>query len=340
MNMSEVRLIPYQVEEIVDELTNVPHGVQMIEAPEVWDEADRGQGNVVAVIDTGCQTTHPDLQHCIIDGRNFTSDYNGDADNYLDNNGHGTHVAGTIAASGSSDGVAGVAPNAKLLILKVLTGQGSGRMTWIVDAIRYAVDWRGPDGEKVRVISMSLGGPQGTDELHEVVKYAVDHDVSVVCAAGNEGDDNENTNEYSYPGAYNEVIQVGAMDFTRKLARFTNTNAEIDLVAPGVNILSTFPDNRYAKLSGTSMATPHVSGALALLNNMSQKEFNRNLTEAELYAQLVKRTIPLGYTKRGVGNGLLTLALQEKLKHLFEPYTALWENEVKHEVGILTTERK
>lgn len=87
------------------------------------------------------------------------------------------------------------------------------------------------------------------------------------------------------------------------------------------------------------MATPHVSGALALLNNISQKEFSRNLSEAELYAQLIKRTIPLGYTKRGVGNGLLTLAIQDKLKNLFQPYTELWEHEIKNEVGILTTQR-
>ncbi|MCF6136391.1 S8 family peptidase [Pseudalkalibacillus berkeleyi] len=337
--MSEVRLIPYHVEEIVDELKNVPSGVKMIDAPNVWNQADKGNGNVVAVIDTGCQTSHPDLKDRIIGGRNFTTDYNKDPNNYLDNNGHGTHVAGTVAATGTTDGISGVAPLADLLILKVLTGQGSGRMTWIIDAIRYAVDWEGPNGEKVRVISMSLGGPQSTPQLHEAVKYAVENDVSVVCAAGNEGDNNEDTDEFSYPGAYNEVIQVGAMDFKRKMARFTNTNDEIDLVAPGVDILSTFPDNRYAKLSGTSMATPHVSGALALLLNITQNEFNRKLSEAEIYSQLIKRTIPLGYTKRGVGNGLLSLSIQDKMKNLFEPYTALWETEIKHDEGTLSGRR-
>ncbi|WP_349409806.1 S8 family peptidase [Pseudalkalibacillus sp. SCS-8] len=337
--MSEVRLIPYHIEEILEDMKTVPIGVQMIEAPIVWDKSEKGEGNVVAVIDTGCQTSHPDLKDRIIDGRNFTTDYNGDENNYLDNNGHGTHVAGTIAAIGGENHIAGVAPETKLLILKVLTGQGRGRMDWIVEAIRYAVDWEGPDGEKVRVISMSLGGPQGTNELHESIKYAVAQNVSVVCAAGNEGDNEESTDEFSYPGAYNEVIQVGAMNFQRKMARFTNTNAEIDLVAPGVNILSTYPDNKYAKLSGTSMATPHVSGALALLNNLTQKEFNRNLTEAELYAQLIKRTIPLGFSKRGVGNGLLTLGLPDKLETLFHPYTAIYENELKKDSEILSAQR-
>ncbi|MCF6409950.1 S8 family peptidase [Pseudalkalibacillus salsuginis] len=335
--MTDVRLIPYQVEEIIEELTNIPEGVQMIEAPELWDKADKGKGNVVAIIDTGCQTNHPDLEGRVIAGRNFTTDYNSDPDNYLDNNGHGTHVAGTIAAIGRDNRIAGVAPETNLLILKVLTKQGSGRMEWIVDAIRHAVDWTGPDGEKVKVISMSLGGPQGTDELHDVIKYAVDNHVCVVCAAGNEGDNQEDTDEFSYPGAYNEVIQVGAVDFQRRIARFTNTNDEIDLVAPGVNVLSTFPDNRYAKLSGTSMSTPHVSGALVLLNTLTAKEFGRFLTEPELYAQLIRRTTPLDYSKKAVGNGLLTLGLVDKLESLFNPYTKMWEKEGK---SILMAERR
>lgn len=335
--MTDVRLIPYQVEEIIEDLTNIPQGVEMIEAPDLWERADKGKGNVVAIIDTGCQTNHPDLEGRVIDGRNFTTDYNSDPDNYLDNNGHGTHVAGTIAAIGKDNSIAGVAPECGLLILKVLTKQGSGRMDWIVDAIRYATDWTGPDGEKVKAISMSLGGPQGTDELHQAIKDAVDHQICVVCAAGNEGDNQEDTDEYSYPGAYNEVIQVGAVDFQRNIARFTNTNDEIDLVAPGVNILSTFPDNRYARLSGTSMSTPHVSGAIALLSNLTTKEFGRELTEPELYAQLVKRTTPLDYSKKAVGNGFLTLGLVDKLENLFSTYTKMWEQENK---SILMAERR
>ncbi|WP_257348406.1 S8 family peptidase [Pseudalkalibacillus decolorationis] len=324
--MSEIRLIPYQVEEIISDLSNIPEGVQMIEAPLLWERTKKGKGNVVAVIDTGCQIEHPDLEDRIIDGKNFTTDFNSDVTNFSDNNGHGTHVAGTIAASGSGNGVAGVAPGANLLILKVLTGEGSGKYEWIINAIQYAVDWEGPNGEKARVISMSLGGPQDVPELHEVIKYAVNHNVSVVCAAGNEGDDRENTDEFSYPGAYNEVIQVGAIDFQRKLAKFTNTNAEIDLVAPGVKILSTYPDNRYARLTGTSMSTPHISGAIALLITLCEGEFERNLSEAEIYAQLIKRTTPIGFSKQGEGNGLLTLGLVDKIADLFTTHTKDWED--------------
>lgn len=323
--MSEVNLIPYKREEILESSSIIPEGIEMIEAPALWERASRGSGNVIAIIDTGCQTDHPDLKDRVIGGRNFTPDFNGDEENFTDNNGHGTHVAGTIAASETGSGVVGAAPEANLLILKVLSGQGGGKFAWIIDAIQYAVDWKGSKGERVRVISMSLGGPQDIPELHEVIKYAVDNDVSIVCAAGNEGDGRETTDEFAYPGAYNEVIQVGAVDFQRGIAEFTNTNDEIDLVAPGVEILSTYPENKYARLSGTSMATPHVSGALALLINLAESQFDRRMSEAEIYSQLIKRTTPIGYSKQAEGNGLLTLALIDKVGELFSTYTRNWQ---------------
>lgn len=317
--MANLHLIPYRVEEIAEQASQIPEGVRMIHAPEVWEDAQRGKGAIVAILDTGCQPDHPDLQDRIIDGKNFTSDFSGDALNFDDNNGHGTHVAGTVAASYREDGgIAGVAPAAHLLILKVLTGEGSGEYQGIIDGIHYAVDWRGPAGEKVSVISMSLGGPENVAELHVAIKRAMAAGIPVVCAAGNEGDDLHDTDEFAYPGAYGEVIQVGAVDFNRRIANFSNTNDEIDLVAPGTDIYSTFPGGKYASLSGTSMATPHVSGALALIKNISEKEFARDLTEAELYAQLVRRTMPLGYPKTAEGNGLLALDILNKIEQLFK----------------------
>ncbi|MCP3025761.1 S8 family peptidase [Halobacillus sp. A5] len=319
--MSKIRLIPYEVDEIVEVSSETPEGVKMVQAPEVWDRADKGSGSVIAVIDTGCQIDHPDLKNRIIGGRNFTSDYDGDEDNYDDNNGHGTHVAGTAAASSANDdGIFGVAPKANLLVVKVLSEDGSGDYQWIIDGIEYAIDWEGDNGEKVRAISMSLGGPSDVPELYEAVKRAVDEGIPVVCAAGNEGDDRHETDEFAYPGAYNEVIQVGAIDFNKEIAPFSNTNDEIDIVAPGVNILSTYLDSKYAKLSGTSMATPHVSGALALVTKVAEEQFDRRLTEAELYAQLVRRTIPLGYPKSAEGNGLLALAILDQFEQLFKAF--------------------
>lgn len=304
----KVELIPFKVHEIQEEASEIPQGIQMINAPYLWEAGKKGDGVVVAIIDTGCQTDHPDLAGRIIGGRNFTGDYSKNPNKYDDNNGHGTHVAGTIAAIENNAGVVGAAPLVKLLIVKVLDKNGSGSYQSIIDGINYAVAWRGSNGEKVRVISMSLGGPSDVAKLHDAVKNAVANDVLVVCAAGNEGDNNSSTNEYSYPAAYNEATAVGAVDFNKKMATFSDSNDNVDLVAPGVGILSTYIGGKYATLSGTSMATPHVSGAAALIINASESSFQRTLSETELYAQLIKKTVDLGFDKKSQGNGLLDLS--------------------------------
>lgn len=313
MAQKEVKLIPYTIQSIEDSKNETPEGVQLIQAPSLWERSDQGEGIVIAVIDTGIASDHSDLKDRIIGGRNFTTDYNGDVDNFEDNNGHGTHVAGTIAASLDGYGVVGVAPKAKLLSVKALTGTGSGNYEWIINAINYAVEWRGSQNERARVICMSLGGPNDVPELHKAIQYAVSQDVSVVVAAGNDGDGQEDTFEYAYPGAYNEVICVGAVNMDLEIAPFSNSNNEVDLVAPGVDVISTYLDNKFAKLSGTSMATPHVAGALALLINLSEKEFGRSLIESEIYAQLIRRTLPLDYRKSTEGNGFLLLNLVDQL---------------------------
>ncbi|WP_281393513.1 S8 family peptidase [Salicibibacter cibarius] len=310
--MKKARLIPFKRERVVTTSSEVPTGIEMVEAPMLWEAEEKGEGQVIAVIDTGCQTDHPDLQERIIGGRNFTTDYNGDETNFSDNNGHGTHVAGTVAATKTGNGVLGVAPRADLCILKALSEDGSGQMEWIIEAVRYAVDWRGPNEERVRVITMSLGSPEDVEQLHDVIQYAVEQEVSVVCAAGNEGDGEENTDEFAYPGAYNETIAVGAVNFDLETTEFTNTNDEIDLVAPGVNILSTYINGEYAELTGTSMSTPHVAGGVAMLINMAERDFERSLSEAEIYAQLIRRTTPIGYANQAEGNGFLTLGLVER----------------------------
>ncbi|QFQ28571.1 S8 family peptidase [Bacillus thuringiensis] len=308
---NEVGLIPFDVLEVVSEVREIPEGVKLINAPAAWEKSEKGKDVVVAVLDTGCQIDHVDLKDRIIGGRNFTTDNNSDPNNYTDMNGHGTHVAGTIAATENNQGVLGVAPQAKLLIVKVLGGpNGSGAYEWIINGVNYAVNWRGPNGEKVRVISMSLSGPVDNPELHQAVKNAVNNDVLVVCAAGNNGDDDHTTNELSYPGSYPEVVEVGAVDLERNAAPFSESNKNVDLVGPGVGILSTYKGGGYATLSGTSMATPHISGGAALIikHCESENEFGRTLSEDEIYAQLIKRTTALDESKRKVGNGLLDLA--------------------------------
>ncbi|MGV7002489.1 S8 family peptidase [Priestia megaterium] len=314
----DVRLIPHKLEALATETSEIPQGVKMVGAPAMWEKDEKGQDVVVAVLDTGCQTDHPDLINQVIGGKNFTDDFSGSDLKFDDNNGHGTHVAGTIAALQNGTGVVGVAPKAKLLICKVLGGDGSGSYDWIIEGIKYATNWRGKNGERVRVISMSLGGPDDVPALHQAVKDAVAQGILFVCAAGNEGDSKEDTYEYAYPGGYNEVIEVGAVDLSGRLSSFSNNNTEVDCVAPGEDIVSTYPGSQYAKLSGTSMATPHVSGVLAVLIHKAEFEFGRKLTEAELYAQLIKHTQALGFKKSSEGNGLVKLDTLERTDKLVQ----------------------
>ena len=286
----------------------IPDGINMINAPFMWSKGITGKNVKIAVIDSGCDIGHKDLTNRIIGGRNFTKEDNSNINKYQDYNGHGTHVCGTIAASKNNYGITGVAPDAQLLILKVLDRNGLGSMKSIVDAINFAIV------QKVDIISMSLGTSTDVPQLRNVIKKAVDSNILVVCAAGNEGDGIGRTEEFSYPAAYNEVISVGAIDFSKSAARFSNSNKEVDLVAPGVNIISTFLDGKYETLSGTSMATPHVTGFLALLIEWSKNEFGRKLTEVELYGHLIKNTTTLPILRTLQGNGLLFMNPNNILK--------------------------
>ena len=302
---------------------------------------------IVAVCDEGVKYTHPDLKDNMwvnereIPGNGIDDDKNGYVDdiyglnatkyngniswdrgkwkqdsngyNYFDgDSGHGTHVAGTIAAESKFTGVVGVAPKSSLMILKALDKHGRGEYKWITNAVNYAVN------QKVDIISMSLGGYVDDKNLHKAILKAVRSNILVVCAVGNEGDGSYSTDEYSYPASYEEVISVGAVDKKYNPAYFSNSNNFLDIMAPGVGILSTFKDGGYAVLDGTSMAAPHVAGALALIKNYSKTSFQRNLSESELYAQLIKYTLDLNYDKKSQGNGLLYLERPKPPKNLLK----------------------
>lgn len=295
-----MKLIPY----FNSNNNNNLNTAYFIKANKIWKKSEAGDGVIIAVIDTGVQRTHPFFKKSIIDGKNFTSDYNYNHLNYNDNNGHGTHVAGIIKQ---------VAPKAKLLVLKALSGHGNGNYNWIIEAIDFATQYKSMSQQRVNIICMSLGGPYPDEKLHQSIKSAIEQNISVVVAAGNEGDGSADTNEFVYPGYYNEVIQVGAIDYNLNTAYFSNTNNQIDLVAPGVNIYSSYLADQFTSLSGTSMAAPHVAGAIALLINKSKKLYGRELTGKEIYAQLIKRTVSLGYPKNIEGNGLIQLDLDNKI---------------------------
>ena len=276
----------------------IPSNISMINPFSLWNKNITGNGVKIAVLDSGC-ATHTDLEKNIIGGRNFTNEDKGNIDIYTDYRGHGTHVAGTICANGK---IKGVAPNAKLLILKVLDKNGNGNMESLVNAVNYAIS------QKVDIINMSLGCRVNISEFQDVIKKAINNNIVVVSASGNDGDGKSDTNEIDYPSYYEQVISVGAMDNKRLTAKFSNSNCYVDVLAPGVNIISTAPNNSYVTMDGTSMSCPHITGVMALLKEWGRNEFERDLSVMELYAQLIKNTTELnGINRKIQGNGMVFL---------------------------------
>ncbi len=229
----------------------LPWGVDRIDA----DLAiGKGNGVTVCIVDTGIDKTHPDLQANIVGGKNFVAKgASVDPTKWNDDNGHGTHVAGTIAAVDNSIGVVGVAPQASLLAAKVLNRQGSGYLSDVIAGIDYCVQ------SGAKVVSMSLGTSSDVQAVHNAVDAAYASGVLLVAAAGN-----DYGGPVSYPAAYDSVIAVSATDSNNNLASFSNVGPKVELAAPGVSVFSTWKDGTYATASGTSMAAPHVSGVAAL----------------------------------------------------------------------------
>jgi serine protease len=221
----------------------------------------KGGGVIVAVIDTGVDARHPDLKGRVLAGHDFLG--HGAVDRYVrpmtDRCGHGTHVAGTIAAGRNNGiGIAGAAPNVKILPVRVLDCGG-----WSSDVAKGIV-WAVNRG--ARVINLSLGGPGPDSALAKAVRYARSQGAVVVAAAGNNhGQCTTGRNRTVYPGATTGAIGVGAVDASFSHACFSNTGAYVDISAPGVGVLSTLPGDKYASWNGTSMATPHIAAAAALV---------------------------------------------------------------------------
>jgi type VII secretion-associated serine protease mycosin len=222
-----------------------------IHCDEAYGTGYHGSGVIVAVLDTGVDTEHPDLKANIINGYNFVDKNN----NVTDVNGHGTMVAGIIAAvANNSIGIAGVAPEVKIMPLKVISSQG-GSLIDIDLAILYAVN------NGARIISMSFGQNSSLGLATEsALNYAYQHGCVLIAGAGN-----DNNSEPFYPAAYDNVIAVSAIDQNNEKASFSNFGSYIDLCAPGVNVLSTNINGTYTYGSGTSFATPFVAGVAALL---------------------------------------------------------------------------
>ncbi len=222
-----------------------------------FGRGDRQTGKTVWVVDTGIDLDHPDLNVDTERSRSFVPG-NTSAN---DENGHGTHVAGIIAARNNSVGVTGVASGATVVALKVLNQLGEGRLSGIIQAVNY-VRQNGRAGD---VVNLSLGGEGTSATLENAVRQAANAGILFAIAAGNEG---ENSDNYS-PARVNHpnVFTVSAMDRNNNFASFSNFGPSVDVCAYGVRITSTYKDGRYATLSGTSMAAPHVAGLLLIRGN-------------------------------------------------------------------------
>lgn len=271
-------LLPYKRKDIlsVQQLQErLDWGVSSFEVPKAW-ESTKGEGITIAVLDTGCDLDHDDLKNNLLDGYNFvdpTKPPDDDAD-------HGSHVTGIICAEQNELGIVGVAPKAKVRPIKVLDKYGDGEIENVAKAIKWAVK------QKVDFISMSLGTFKPLRQLRLAIKEADRANIPVFVAAGNVG----KSEHLLYPANYPETIAIGAIDKDLKRADFSNTGKNLDFMAPGVDILSTVPDNWWAILSGSSMAQPFVCGLAVLLLSYSKNvDPSIKLSNADSYRQFFKK---------------------------------------------------
>src|SRR5438034_2762032 len=231
---------------------------QAVSAPAAWDTTQGDPAVTIAIVDTGVDTAHPDLQAKIVGGTSFLG-------SAKDQFGHGTHVAGIAAAStNNSTGVAGICPRCSIMPVRVLDANGSGSISDVAAGIIYAAN------NGARVINLSLGGPSTSQTLRAALEYAVAHNALPVAAMGN-----SYAPQALEPAYWYSALSVGAVDQSGAKANFSNYGAKTDVVAPGVGILSTMPtypvtlnqtyEQNYDALSGTSMATPVVSGVAGLV---------------------------------------------------------------------------
>lgn len=283
-------------------------GAERIQASTAWNNNITGQGVVVAVIDSGVQISHPSLSSKIYqnaaekngvagvddDNNGYVDDVSGwdfsvESPNNNDTSGHGTHVAGVIAGSHSGGPMKGVAPNSKILPLDFMDG-GSGYTSDAIEAIEYAKQMG------ARVINASWGSSACSRILNDSIDSLQDKDVLFVAAAGNSG--HNLSYQPEYPAAFISSAQITVGSITRNgfMSSFSNYGVLVDVMAPGDEILSTYPSNDFAYLSGTSMAAPFVSGLAALL--VSQKP---SITVSQLKSVIISSVIKRNYSVKSQG---------------------------------------
>lgn len=295
-NTSEISSIASQSDQ------TVPWGVDRVKATEAHQNGYKGDTAKVGVLDTGIDSDHEDLiphggGSVINCGETW---YGSELDSmpqgakcykqWDDDNSHGTHCAGIVAGLDNSKGVIGVAPHADVLAYKVLESSGSGTFHQIAEGISMAI------GDGCDIISMSLGGSNGSQTLKDAAKNARDNGVLPVAATGNSGN-----NTVSYPAKYPEVVAVSATTESDEIAQYSNTGEGVNVAAPGSEVTSTVLDNGYASYSGTSMACPHVAGTAAIAVGASEE----NLSPDKLESLVTSTAKSLGFNESVEGSGLV-----------------------------------
>jgi subtilisin family serine protease len=255
-------------------------GLQQIKAPEAWPYTT-GRSIKIGVIDTGVDHTHPDIKDAIAGGVNLLQK----GTPPTDDNGHGTHICGIIAANNTLGGMAGVAPHARLYPVKAFDADGSAFVSDIILGIEWCVR------NKMDIINMSFGMKTRSKALLNAVGAAYQAGIPIIASSGNDA----KPRTIDYPARYQQTISVGATNRYHQVAHFCNRGPYINIYAPGERIVSTWLNGAYHEMNGTSMATAHVTGAVALM-----LAFHPNLSIAEIKQILQESMSPL----RGVRNGM------------------------------------
>lgn len=252
----------------------------------------RGGNNVrVGIIDTGIDLKHPDLAANIKGGINLIDPHKPPQDGH----GHGTHIAGIIGACDNGFGVVGIAPSVSLFVIKALNDKGNGPLSRVIRGIEWAVR------QQLDILNISFNGNISAKQpLAHAVKKAVQHGLLLVTSAGNNGRPTGGGDTIQLPARLSLPIAVGALTHRNNRAPFSAAGSKLDICAPGVKILSTFPNNRLARLSGTSMAAAHVTGVAALL-----KQAHPNANSLQLKRMLKRQAVRMPGTLGKVGVGLV-----------------------------------
>lgn len=292
--------------------------LSQISAADGWNYSEGSEDVIIAILDTGIATRHIDLATKIVEGYNAFDETN----NVEDYNGHGTHVAGISSAmTDNLSGIAGVSWYSKLMPVKVLNDDGEGSLYEVASGIRWAVD------HGAKIINMSLGDHQDSQIMRDAIEYAYKNDVVIIAAAGN-----ENVSTPMYPSAYEQVLAVSAVTANNQKAPFSNYGEHIDVAAPGEHIPSTYLNNQYVYMSGTSMATPHVSGLAGLIRSIQPELSNEQVMDLIRHTSndigSIGRDHYFGYGQINVGNALSTISNHDILNEEDEqtsPLTDFYE---------------